>query len=145
MINIQHRQLNRSGIEYEASAKLTLELFNFFTSTSIAHIYLIIPEQFTVKASRPTQLYLRGDPKNEALLFQSTVDIHFQNAHQTLFQSTVDIHFQNMHKTHKNCEGSHSVRLFVETYIKRTIALGRPGVGPHKSRSVLEYYWRLKV
>ena len=30
-----------------------------------------------------------GWAKNEALLFQSTVDIHFQNAH----------------KTHKNCEG----------------------------------------
>ena len=39
------------------------------------------------------------EPKNEALLFQSTVDIHFQNAHKTLFQSTVDIHFQNAHKT----------------------------------------------
>ena len=37
----------------------------------------------------------RGGAKNSALLFQSTVDIHFQNAH----------------KTHKNCEGSHSVRL----------------------------------
>ena len=24
-----------------------------------------------------------GEPKNEALLFQSTVDIHFQNAHKT--------------------------------------------------------------
>ena len=24
-----------------------------------------------------------GQPKNEALLFQSTVDIHFQNAHKT--------------------------------------------------------------
>ena len=40
-----------------------------------------------------------GEPKNEALLFQSTVDIHFQNAHKILFQSTVDIHFQNAHKT----------------------------------------------
>ena len=36
-----------------------------------------------------------GEPKNKALLFQSTVDIHFQNAH----------------KTPKYCEGSHSVRL----------------------------------
>ena len=57
---------------------------------------------------RPTQLYLRGrrgEPKNEALLFQSTVDIHFQNAHKTLFQSTVDIHFQNAHKTHKKLRG----------------------------------------
>ena len=52
--------------------------------------------------------------KNEALLFQSTVDIHFQfqNVHKTLFQFTVDIHFQNAHTTQKNCEGSHSVRLF---------------------------------
>ena len=39
--------------------------------------------------------------KNEALFFQSTVDIRFQNAHKTLFQSTVDIHFQNAHKTQK--------------------------------------------
>ena len=42
----------------------------------------------------------RGEPKNEALLFQSTVDIHFQNAHKTIFQSTVDIHFQ-MRTKHK--------------------------------------------
>ena len=48
-----------------------------------------------------------GEPKNEAPLFQSTVDIYFQNVHKTLFQSTVDIHFQNAHKTQKNCEGSH--------------------------------------
>ena len=53
----------------------------------------------------------RVSQKNKALLFQSTVNIHFQNVHKTLFQSTVDIHFQNVHKTHKNCEGSHSVRL----------------------------------
>ena len=51
-----------------------------------------------------------GEPTNEALLFQSTVDIHFQNANET-FQSTFDIHFQNALKTHKNCKGSHSVRL----------------------------------
>ena len=54
----------------------------------------------------------RGEPKNEALLFQSTVDIHFRNAHKTLFQSTVDIHFQN---AHKNCEGSRSVCLFTNS------------------------------
>ena len=42
-----------------------------------------------------------GEPKNEALLFQSIVDIHFQNVHKTLFQSTVDIHFHNAHKTQK--------------------------------------------
>ena len=42
-----------------------------------------------------------GEPKNETLLFQSTVDIHFQNAHKTLFQSTVDLHLQNGHKAHK--------------------------------------------
>ena len=29
-----------------------------------------------------------------------------------LFQSTVDIHFQNSLKAHKNCKGSHSVRLY---------------------------------
>ena len=46
----------------------------------------------------------RGEPKNEALLFQSTVDIHFQNEHKTLFQSTVDIHFQNAHKTQKTAK-----------------------------------------
>ena len=48
---------------------------------------------------RPTQHYLRwgegeGEPKDKALLFQSTVTIHFQNMHKILFQSTVDIHFQ---------------------------------------------------
>ena len=40
----------------------------------------------------------RGEPKNEALLFQSTIDIHFQNAHKTFLQSTVEIHFQNTKK-----------------------------------------------
>ena len=54
---------------------------------------------------RPTQLYLRGrgegEPKNEVLLFKSTVDIHFQNVHEALFQYTVDIYFQKAHKTQK--------------------------------------------
>ena len=31
------------------------------------------------------------EPKNEGLLFQSTIDIHILN----IFQFTVDIHFQN--------------------------------------------------
>ena len=65
----------------------------------------VIPEQFTVKA-HPALFEEEGVIyKNEALLFQSTADIHFQNAHKTLFQSTVDKHFQNMHKAHKNCKG----------------------------------------
>ena len=67
---------------------------------------IIIPEQFTVKA-HPTLFEGRGpEPENEALLFQSTVDINFQNANKTLFQSTVtvDIHFQNVHKTHKTAK-----------------------------------------
>ena len=53
--------------------------------------------------------YIRGgggEPKNEALLFQSTVDIHFQNEHKTLFQSKIDIHFQNAHKTLKTAKAS---------------------------------------
>ena len=29
-----------------------------------------------------------------------------QNAHKTLFQSTVDIHFQNVHETQKNAKAS---------------------------------------
>ena len=57
----------------------------------------VIPEQFTVK-EHPAFFEGRG-AKNEALLFQSTVDIHFQNAHKTLFQSAVDIYFQNAHNT----------------------------------------------
>ena len=63
----------------------------YITINNNCNISLIIPEQFTVKAY--TQLYLkergrRGEPKNDALLFQSiqSVDIHFQNAHKTLFQ-----------------------------------------------------------
>ena len=65
---------------------------------------MAIPKQFTVKVH--PALFERegrggGEPKNEALLFQSTVDKHFQNMYKTLFQSTVDIHFQNMHKTQK--------------------------------------------
>ena len=55
------------------------------------------------------------EPKNEALLFQSAVDIHSQNAHKTLFQSTVDIQVQNTHRTHtQNCKGSHSGHLFID-------------------------------
>ena len=41
----------------------------------------LIPEQFTVKA-HPALFKEEGD-KNEALLFQSTVDIHFQNTFKT--------------------------------------------------------------
>ena len=47
----------------------------------------------------------RGEPKNEALLFQSTVDIHFQHAHKTLFQSRLTFNFKTRTK-HKNCESS---------------------------------------
>ena len=62
----------------------------------------IIPEKFTVKAHPALfEGEGRGEPKNKALLFQSTVNLHFQNAHKTLFQSTVDMHFQNAHKTQK--------------------------------------------
>ena len=71
-------------------------------------ISLSLPEQFTVKAHPALfEGRGRGEPKNEALLFQSRVDIHFQNVHKTLFQSTVCIHFQKTQKT----DGSHSVRL----------------------------------
>ena len=63
--------------------------------TNKAVILIIIPEQFTVKVH--PALFEKG-AKNEALLFQSTVDIHFQNAHKTLFQSTIDTHFQNARK-----------------------------------------------
>ena len=61
----------------------------------------VIPEQFTVKA-HPALFEEEGEgsePKNEALLFQSTVDKHFQNAHKTSFQSTVDITFKTHSRT----------------------------------------------
>ena len=49
---------------------------------------------WAVYCERPPSFIRRGgEPKIEVLLYQSTVDIHFQNAHKTLFQSTVDIHF----------------------------------------------------
>ena len=66
-----------------------------------------------VQASRiniiyPWAVYCEGPPSfiwrggvNQKLrhyIFQSTTDIHIQNAHKTLFQSTVDIHFQNTKK-----------------------------------------------
>ena len=75
----------------------------------IVYFILFIPEQFTVKAHPAS--FERGGvsqkwAKNEALLFQSTVDIHFQNAHKTLFQSTVDIKLsKRAQKYTKNCEG----------------------------------------
>ena len=72
----------------------------------------IIPEQFTVKAHPALFEGERGEPENEALLFQSTVDINFQNAHKTLFQ--VDTHtFKTRTKHTKTaCEGLHSMRFF---------------------------------
>ena len=76
-----------------------------------------IPEQFTVKVHPALfEGEGRGEPKNEALLFQSTVDIHFTNVHKTLFQSTVEKRAQNT----KNCEGSHSMHLFHKVYIYYT-------------------------
>ena len=60
--------------------------------------YRFFPEQFTVKAHPALFEGEEGEPKNEALLFQSTVEIHFQNAHKT-FQSTVYIHFQTRTNT----------------------------------------------
>ena len=45
--------------------------------------YSLIPEQFTVKAHLALFEGGRGEPKSEALLLQSTVDIHFQNVHKT--------------------------------------------------------------
>ena len=47
--------------------------------------------------------------KNEALLFESIVDIHFQSAHKTLFQSTVDIHFQKKHKKTAKARRSYKI------------------------------------
>ena len=44
---------------------------------------LLIPEQFTEKVHPALFEEEGGEPKNEALLFQSTVDKHFQNAHKT--------------------------------------------------------------
>ena len=35
--------------------------------------------------------------KNEALLFQSTVDIHFQNAHKTAKASTLCVYLNTVH------------------------------------------------
>ena len=51
--------------------------------TDLNHLNCI-PEQFTVKA-HPALFEGVGEgwAKNEALLFQSTVNIHFQNAHKT--------------------------------------------------------------
>ena len=57
------------------------------SNNDIGLINLFIPEQFTVKAHPVLfegEWEEGGEPKNEALLFQSTVDnIHFQNAHKT--------------------------------------------------------------
>ena len=70
------------------------------------NMYYIFPEQFTVKAHPALFEGEEGEPKNEALLFQSTIDIH------ALFQSA--------HKTPKNCEDSHSVHLYFK-WIVQTI------------------------
>ena len=51
-----------------------------------------------VKA-HPALFVGEGWAKNAALLYQFTVDIHFQNMDKTLFQSTVAIYFQNAHIT----------------------------------------------
>ena len=60
----------------------------------------IIHEQYSVEA-HPALFKGKELVKNEVLLFQSTVDKHFQNAHKTLFQSTVDTHIQNAHQIYK--------------------------------------------
>ena len=67
----------------------------------------------------PSFIWGEGGAKNEGLLSQSTIDIHILN----IFQLTVDIHFQNTlllplslllcSLLLPNCEGSHSVRLFL--------------------------------
>ena len=79
-------------------------------------LILFIPEQFTVKA-QPALFEGRrgeGEPKNETLLFQSTVDIHFQNAHKTFFQSIqLTYTFKTCTKHTQNCDDSHYVRLFI--------------------------------
>ena len=74
-----------------------IKKFSFFNNNPWA-VYCEGPPSFIWKGG--------GEPKIEALLFQSTVDIHFQNAHKTLFQSTVYIHFQNAHKTQKTVKAS---------------------------------------
>ena len=69
--------------------------------------------------ARPA-LFGEGGAKNEGLLYlQSTIDIHIIN----MFRLTVDIHFQNTlllplslllcFLLLPNCEGSHSVRLYL--------------------------------
>ena len=61
-------------------------------------MFFIIPEQFTVKAHPALFEGEGGEPELRHYIFQSTTDIHIQNAPKTLFQSTVDIHFQNIKK-----------------------------------------------
>ena len=42
--------------------------------------------------AQPALFEGEGKPKNEAVLFQSTVDIHFQNAHKTVKGRTLCIY-----------------------------------------------------
>ena len=90
----------------------------------------IIPEQFTVKAHPASfdgeRRGRRGEPKNEALLFQSTVDILSKRAQNiTVFQSTVDIHFQNAHKTHKKLRRLAPCSFIIKT-IQKFYVLNNP-------------------
>ena len=107
-----------ASISHDGQASFQMQRLNLSNAKYIECIY--IPDQFTVKAY---PALLRGgggwgEPNNEALLFQSTIDIvHFKNAHKTLFQSTVDIHFETRRKQTKNCEDLHSVRLLVNAQL----------------------------
>ena len=60
----------------------------------------------------------RGEPKNEALLFQSTVDKHFQNAHNTLFQSTVYIYNFKARTKHQKTAKARTLCVYVIGSIK---------------------------
>ena len=68
-------------------------------STLIGRKYYFIYSWAVYCEGPPSFIWGGRGEKNEALLFQTTVDIHFQNAHKTFCRSTVDIHFQNAHKT----------------------------------------------
>ena len=86
-------------ISTHAFSKYYLRLRIIILCASWVHAYLFFLSLSSL-LWRPTQFYSEEGVRHEKI---GTI----------LFQSTVDIHFQNAHKVQKNYEGSHSVRLFI--------------------------------
>ena len=84
------------------------------------HYIYIIPEQSTVKA-HAALFEGEGWTKNEALLFQSTVDIHFQNAHKTVLQFYTTVEYTLLKRAQNTKKGEGYSTLCVYSISQRIL------------------------